>query len=82
MNTKILQTLSSLLIKTANEKNISLQDEFGTREKFQQFVIAMAIKSVMEIGNLSLKDAYDFVLGSGEYQKLSDFVWESAQAQS
>jgi len=42
--TQLLNEVQKLLINFANENNISLHAEFGTVEKFKQFVIAFTIK--------------------------------------
>lgn len=74
MNTNVLNKLQQIIIDSANAKGISLQAEFGSVEKFKQFVISLAIKSLVDAG-VELKDAFDFILGAGEYDALAERVW-------
>ena len=79
INTTALTQISKLVIETATRQGISLHEQFGTRERFQQFVIALTIQGIMDVGGLELPAAYDLVMGDGAYRALSDAVWEAAQ---
>lgn len=79
MNTKVLNEIQRLIINFANEKGILLQAEFGTPEKFKQFVIAFAFKILTDNG-MSVKNAMDFLMGDGTYDQISTAVWNAAQA--
>jgi hypothetical protein len=76
--TQLLNEVQKLLINFANENNISLHAEFGTVEKFKQFVIAFTIKSLTDIG-VEIAKAYDIVMGDGAYNRLADEVWTKCQ---
>ena len=78
MNCEVLNKLQALLITFANERGISLHAEFGTVENFKTFVVAFAIKSLVDAG-LEIAKAYDFILGNGEYDKLVEATWNAAQ---
>ena len=80
MNTELLNAIQNMLINFANENAISLADEFGTREKFAQFVFSFTIKSVVDICGLDAKTAYDFVMGDGAFAKLADDCWQQLNA--
>ena len=79
MNTEALSHISALVIEHATRQGISLREQFGTRERFQSFVIALTIQGVMDVGGLEFPAAYDLVMGDGAYRELSDAVWESVQ---
>ncbi len=76
--TQLLNEVQKLLINFANENNISLQSEFGTVEKFKQFVIAFTIKSLTD-GGVEISKAYDIVMGDGAYSRLANEVWAKCQ---
>jgi len=80
MNTELLNAIQNMLINFANENAISLADEFGTREKFSQFVFSFTIKSLVDICGLDTKAAYDFVMGDGAFAKLADECWQQLNA--
>jgi hypothetical protein len=80
MNTTALTHISKLVIESATRQGISLHAQFGTRERFQSFIIALTIQGVMDVGGLEFPAAYDLVMGDGAYRELSDAVWEAAQA--
>ena len=79
MNTEALTNISSLVIEHATRQGISLRAQFGTRERFQSFVIALTVQGVMDAGGLEFPTAYDLVMGDGAYRALSDAVWEAVQ---
>ena len=56
MNTEALTNISSLVIEHATRQGISLRAQFGTRERFQSFVIALTIQGVMDVGGLVFGD--------------------------
>jgi len=78
LNTKVLNEVKNLMVKVATEKCINLQDEFGTTEKFKQFVISFTIKTLVDMG-VDIKDACDAVIGDGAYQQLASDVWNAAK---
>lgn len=75
---QVLNAVQAYIIKFANENGIVLADEFESVDHFKKFVISLTIRTAMEIG-LSLQEAYDLVIGDGEYQKLADAIWEANQ---
>lgn len=80
MNTELLNKLQSLIIDFANERGINLQAEFGTVEAFKRFVIGLAFKILVDAG-IGTQAAFDFIFGSGEYDRLAASVWEAANNQ-
>ena len=73
--TELLNKVQSTLIAFANEKGISLQAEFGTVEKFKQYVIAFTMRFLLDIG-FSVPDAFNAVMGNqAAYQQLAESVW-------
>lgn len=79
-NLNFLNAVRGLIVDHASAHGINLREQFGTREKFIGFVTACAIKAAQDIAGLSLRDAYDLVMGEGAYQQLADEVWAAAQA--
>lgn len=79
LNTKVLNGLRRLIIDFANEKGILLQSEFGTPEKFKEFIVALAFKILTDNG-MSVKNAMDFLMGDGTYDQIANEVWNAAQA--
>ena len=74
----LLNGVKDLLVKFANENNINLQAEFGSVDEFKKFTIAFTFKQLVDLG-VEVKDAYDMVLGTGEYDALVEKVWNAAQ---
>lgn len=72
--TELLNEVQKLLIDFANKNNISLHAEFGTVEKFKQFVIAFTIKSLTDNG-VEVAKAYDIVMGDGSFTALADEIF-------
>jgi hypothetical protein len=81
MNTELLKKTQSAIIAVANKNGIDLKAQFGTKEKFGDFVVFATIQALMDQGGFAFRDAYDAVMGSGEFQRLSDAVWEMNAAQ-
>lgn len=71
---ELLNKVQALLVEFANREGINLQAEFGTVEKFKTFVISLTIKKLTDMG-VEVKDAYDMVLGEGQYDQLISTVW-------
>ncbi len=74
-NLKLLNAINAKLVEVANENGIDLRKEFGTPEKFKEFVTSFAIKSVMDIRGFSVEKAFDFVMGDGSFDALALSVW-------
>jgi hypothetical protein len=75
MNTELLNAAKDQIIKIANSNSMNLKDEFGTPENFKNFVVSLTIKMVMDIGKISIQEAFDLVMGGGSFQKMSDDIW-------
>ena len=58
-----------MLIDHANSKGLSLADDFSKPEEFKRFVIGVAFKGLMDAG-ATAEEAYDAVIGEGEYDAL------------
>ena len=76
---KHLNALQKLVIEQANQDGILLSDQFESPEAFRKFIISLAIRGVMEMGGLTIREALDLVLGEGTFQKIADDVWEANQ---
>jgi len=74
----LLNEVKDLFIEFANKSNIDLQERFGTVEKFRKFLIAFTFMQLTEMG-VEVKDAYDIVMGCGQYDALIEKVWQDAQ---
>lgn len=79
MNSELLNAISKKIIEMANEGNILLSDHFESRDAFAQFVIGFTITSIVKHCGMSVREAYDIVMGEGAYKKLSDSIWDSLQ---
>ena len=79
MNLEVLNAVRSLLVKFANERGISLAQEFKTQDDFKRFVIALCVKTLTDNG-MSVKNAFDFVMGDGTYDGIVDQVWAECNA--
>jgi len=75
INTEFLNAVQKQLIDFANANGINLANEFKSVEEFKNFVFSFAIKSLMDIANMTVNSAYDFVMGDGSFQSLCDEVW-------
>ena len=75
---ELLNGIQKMLIKFANANQIDLRKEFGSVEDFKKFVVALAFDQLVKLG-VPVKDAFDMVLGDGEYDKLVEKVWAAAQ---
>lgn len=65
MNTEALKNIAAL---------IAAQGITPTAE----MVISLSVKVLVDSG-MEVRDAFDRVMGSGAFQKLSDMVWEDLQ---
>lgn len=74
-NLKLLNAINAKLVEVANESGIDLRKEFGTPEKFKEFVVSFTIKSVMDIRGISVEKAFDTVMGEGSFDALALAVW-------
>jgi hypothetical protein len=75
---ELLNGVKDLLVQFASENNINLRDEFETVDEFKKFTIALTFKQLVALG-VEVKDAYDMVLGAGQYDELVEKVWNAAQ---
>lgn len=79
MNLEVLNAVKSLLVKFANERGISLAQEFKTQDDFKRFVIALCVKTLTDNG-MSVKNALDFIMGDGTYDEIVEQVWAECNA--
>ena len=75
---ELLNGIQKFLLDFANANQIDLRKEFGSVEEFKKFVIALAFDQLVKLG-VPVKDAFDMVLGDGEYDKLVEKAWAAAQ---
>jgi hypothetical protein len=79
VNTKLLNSMQKMVADVATENGIVLADEFGTRERFAHFVVALTCKVMWDMG-YTTQEAIDLTLGDGAYQSIANSVWDAAQA--
>ena len=77
---EILNEVQRLMIDFANKNSISLQSEFGSVEKFKEFVIAFTVSQLVSLG-MDISQAFDVVFGAGSYSRLAEDIWNNAQIQ-
>ena len=75
---ELLNGIQKLLLDFANANQIDLRKEFGSVEEFKKFVIAVAFDEMVKLG-VPVKDAFDMVLGEGEFDKLAEKLFAAAQ---
>ena len=76
---KVISLVQASVIETAKIKGINIQDEFGTVDKFKNYILSFTIKTLVDFG-IEVKVAFDMVLGEGKHRELADRIWESAKA--
>ena len=76
---KLLNAAQAFIVKFANDNQVNLEAEFGTVEKFKEFVIAITFKTLVDAG-IAVNEAFDLVMGDGAYSKLASDLWNSFQA--
>ena len=72
----LLNKMQAKMIEFANASGINLEAEFGSVEKWKEFVIAFTFKNLTEVG-LSVEEAYNLIFGDGEYEKLFELTWNT-----
>ena len=77
-NLKAINEVKNLIVKTATEKGIDLQAEFGTPEAFKRFVLAFIFKNLRDMG-VETEEAFDLTFGEGRHEELVHDVWTAAQ---
>ena len=75
----LVNEVRELIVVFANKNEINLQAEFGTREKFQEFVMAFTFKQLVDHG-VEVPQAFDAVFGDGRYIELVHSVWNHHNA--
>ena len=70
MNTELLNAAAKLLFANGAD----LKNDEATRNAIIGLCINTLVKSGMEVD-----EAYDKIMGEGQYRKLSDSVWERCQ---
>jgi hypothetical protein len=78
---ELLNKVQEFVIKFANENSVNLHDEFGTEDKFKEFIVGLSIKTLVDCG-LSVEAALDLVLGEGTYAKIAEECWNTIEAKS
>lgn len=77
--TQLLKQAQKIIIDFANANGISLQDEFGTPERFRQYVISYTTKTLIDRG-MTIEAALDLLCGDGTYQRICDECWATLNA--
>ena len=72
MNKALLNAIKDEVIRIANSDSISLADEFGSPEKFKEWLISFTIINVKKTLECGIAEAYDIVLGDGSFGDLLD----------
>lgn len=75
----LLNRVQRLLIDHANAKGISLDAEFGTVDRFKEFVVAFTFRILTDAG-MSTEAAFDTIFGGGAYVDLAERTWNTLQA--
>jgi len=75
---QVLNAAKDFIVKDATARGVNLEDEFGTPDKFKEFVFAMTFKALKD-GGLSTQEAFDVVAGEGAFEDMANKVWENAQ---
>ena len=79
INMEIISRVAKYFTSAANEKGIDLQAQFGTKERWIEFVIAVTFKGLTDAG-ASTEKAWDILFGRGAYEELFEAVCENAKA--
>ena len=74
MNLKLLNSLKAFVVEFSTKNGINLQDEFGTVDAFNNWLVAVAVTALVEQGK-DIETAYDIVMGDGAFRKMADDVW-------
>lgn len=77
MNTELLNKVKDMVIGIANKSGRRLQDDFGTPEKFKDFIVSLTIKGLVDHCGMEIDAAFDIVMGDGEFKRLCDDCWET-----
>jgi hypothetical protein len=80
VNLELLTSLKRFLVDYATEQGICLNEQFGTMQKFDVYVFAIAVKGLMDQG-MSCKEATNAMLGDGAYDRLAGQLWDRFQAE-
>ena len=75
----LLNRVQRLLIDFANQNSISLDAQFGTVDRFKEFVIAFTFRVLTDAG-MSTEAAFDAIFGGGAYEDLAERTWHTLQA--
>lgn len=78
---ELLNKVQEFVIKFANENSVNLHDEFGSEDKFKEFIVSLSVKTLVDSG-LSVETALDLVLGEGDYAKIANDCWNTVNAES
>lgn len=73
-----LNAFQAKIIEFANNEGIILSQHFDSVDAFKQFVIALAMKMLTDMG-IETRVAYDLVMGDGSYDELAARIWEDCQ---
>jgi hypothetical protein len=76
----LLNAVTKKIISMSNAKGVDLKAEFGTVANFQKFIFSLTVRTIMDVMNVNLEEAYNLVMGVGSYKALADEILEINQA--
>lgn len=72
---QLLNGIRQLIVKFATDEGIVLAEQFPSPESFNQFVISFSIKLVQETLEVSIREAFDIVMGDGEFNAMANSIY-------
>jgi hypothetical protein len=76
-NKDLLNAAKKLIVEFANDNNIVISESFPNKKSFNEFVISLTIKSIMQILKVDIKDAWNMVFGDDSYKQFAENVFDS-----
>jgi hypothetical protein len=71
MNTELLNAVAKFL----SESGVQLKNDDATRSA----IIGLCINTLVKSG-VEMENAFDIIMGNGQFRKLADSVWERIQS--
>ena len=79
-NQQITKLVASSVIEMCKANGTDVAKEFGTREAFTKFVFSASIKMVQQIIGCPINEAYDVVMGEGQFEAFANQAYASLTA--
>ena len=71
-NQEITKLVAGMVIDQCVANGTDVAKQFGTRKAFTDFVFGVSIKMVQQILGCQINEAYDVVMGEGQFQAFAD----------